>query len=175
MQRKLTVIVASLAALAIVIGVGLYARDAKLMASDENVYAAESQQEEESSAAEIVVIESGEAEETAEEAAESEEEILLEETETAEEAEESSEEVEEEVEKTVVLTSNVDDVEEVEEGTEVVLSAELTGFDENATLQWQYSEDGETWIDVEGAVEASVSFTMTQENENHLWRVVVNE
>lgn len=60
-------------------------------------------------------------------------------------------------------------------GDEVALCAELIGY-ENAvyTVQWETSEDGEDWTDVEDATELTYAFVLTEENWQNLWRLTVN-
>ena len=60
-------------------------------------------------------------------------------------------------------------------GAESTLVAELIGY-ENAvyTVQWQTSQDGENWTDVEGATELTYTMVVTEENWQDIWRLVVN-
>ena len=59
-------------------------------------------------------------------------------------------------------------------GMDNTFSAVLNGYDNAVySIQWQVSIDGENWEDVEGAVEASYTMTITEENYCHYWRVVV--
>ena len=60
-------------------------------------------------------------------------------------------------------------------GDMVTLTARLFGY-ENAvcTVQWQTSEDGVNWTDVEDATELIYAFTVTEENCQNYWRLIVN-
>ena len=82
---------------------------------------------------------------------------------------------EEEIIRTIKVSSSVDGLEAVYAGTEVVLTATLTGFDgETVTYQWQTTPDGgATILDIEGATNASYAFVVDDTNANHLWRVKV--
>ncbi len=162
-KKRITWVIASVLALALVVGVGIYSRDAKLRASDENVYAASHADDDskvsegEASRVQAIII-------SAEDSGK-----------TMTSKEESSEETAEaKVEKKVSVTSNMEGVDEAEEGTEVVLNTILEGF-ENTQIdfQWQYSEDGSSWIDIEGADAESYSFELSEVNAAYYWRVVV--
>ncbi len=62
----------------------------------------------------------------------------------------------------------------VDAETEVTLSAILTGFDGvQVQLQWQSSVNGIDWQDVPGAKEMSYTYTLTEQNREVAWRVVV--
>ena len=51
----------------------------------------------------------------------------------------------------------------------------LNGYEDlEYTLQWQYSEDGETWEDLEGATDVKLDQEITLENYEYFWRVAVN-
>ena len=65
--------------------------------------------------------------------------------------------------------------EELYFGDLVTLTAELIGY-ENAVyiVQWQTSEDGVNWTDVEGATELIYEFAVTEENCQNYWRLIVN-
>ena len=82
---------------------------------------------------------------------------------------------EEEIIRTVNVSSNVAGDAAVYAGTEIVLSAKLTGFENVAyTLQWQYTPDGgETICDVPGANDAQYAFIIDDSNAHYLWRVSV--
>lgn len=161
-KKQITWILAAVLALAVVIGGGLYARDSKLRASDENVYT----QNQETKDGDMV--QEGEASRV--------QAIILTEDNSDEDTaanEEASEEIKEE--KKVVVSSNMDGIEEAEAGTEVVLSTELQGFgDAEVTFRWQYSVDGSDWMDIEGANADSYSFELTEETVQYYWRVIVS-
>lgn len=113
-----------------------------------------------------------------EEKAEGEEEAEKEET-VSPEAEEVTEEVKEtdkeEVEKRVKITSSLDSTGTVEEGTQLTLTAHLTGFDDvEYEIQWQQSEDGTNWDDIDGENDMEYTVVLTENNEGCLWRALVS-
>lgn len=62
----------------------------------------------------------------------------------------------------------------VDAETQVTLTAILTGFDGvQVQLQWQSSVNGIDWRDVPGAKEMSYTYTLTEQNREVAWRVVV--
>ena len=113
---------------------------------------------------------------TEEDETESSEEIQESETGDSEDAE-SSDESEEVIEagKSVQVTTDIDPEEKLHFGDSVTLTAALTGFEGvDYSLQWCYSEDGETWVEVEGANALSYTYEITEENYLYNWTVVVN-
>ena len=59
-------------------------------------------------------------------------------------------------------------------GDKVTLYAILYGFEDDIfTLQWQQSEDGENWTDIEGETFNTYEFTLTEENLDLSWRMKV--
>lgn len=78
-------------------------------------------------------------------------------------------------EKSVVVTSNVGSDDTLTEGMEITMTAKLSGFEnENYTLQWQSSSDGENWEDVADATDLTYTFILTEETSLLSWRVQVN-
>ena len=77
--------------------------------------------------------------------------------------------------RTITVSSNLYGQEIIYEGTEVILTATLTGFEDvNYQMQWQYSADGgATILDVEGANDYQYSYPITIENAHYLWRLSV--
>lgn len=58
-------------------------------------------------------------------------------------------------------------------GTEITLEAQVTGAAEGEyTIQWQYSKDLESWIDVPGATDVRYTFVADGETITYAWRVV---
>ncbi len=58
-------------------------------------------------------------------------------------------------------------------GTEITLEAQVTGAAEGEyTIQWQYSKDLESWIDVPGANDVRYTFVADGETITYAWRVV---
>lgn len=112
--------------------------------------------------------------ETAEQAEDAETEEA--EEEPAEDAEtEDAEETEEPEERKVSFTYSWDD-EEPSIGSVVHMKATVTGYDNlDYVLQWQYSEDPETfgWTDYPGANGETFDLQITEENNNFFWRVSV--
>ena len=84
-------------------------------------------------------------------------------------------EEEQSIVRTVSISSNLYGQEVVYEGTEVILSAALTGFEDvNYQMQWQYSADGGATIrDVPGANGSQYSYLITLDNAHYLWRLSV--
>lgn len=81
----------------------------------------------------------------------------------------------EETVKSVKITSNLDNTDPVEEGTELTLTAHLTGFDDvDYKIQWQQSEDGTNWDDVDGENDMEYTVVLTEDNEGYLWRVLIS-
>ena len=51
----------------------------------------------------------------------------------------------------------------------------LNGYDQLVyTLQWQYSEDGEAWQNLENETEMNMDQEITMDNYEYFWRVEVN-
>ena len=113
--------------------------------------------------------------ETAEQAEDAEaEEAEAEEPDEDAETEEA-EETEEPEERKVSFTYSWDD-EEPSIGSVVHMKATVTGYDNlDYVLQWQYSEDPETfgWTDYPGANGETFDLQITEENNNFFWRVSV--
>lgn len=60
----------------------------------------------------------------------------------------------------------------MQEGDIISLWGELVGFDGmDVALQWQYSADGATWVNVPGAEGINHSFAATIETVNYAWRL----
>ena len=81
-----------------------------------------------------------------------------------------------EVIRTVALYSNVDGLEAIYEGTEITLTAELTGFENDLyAIKWQYSADGgATFVDIEGAGGLQYSFVINDENAAYFWKINIS-
>lgn len=61
-------------------------------------------------------------------------------------------------------------------GAEVNLTAVLEGPDNlEYDIQWQYEDDGSTWIDVPGATDYVYTYKLSDENSGRIWRVVVTD
>lgn len=78
-------------------------------------------------------------------------------------------------ERSVNIYSDMGDT--VRAGDIITLTGELIGFDDTEpSLQWQY-DDGDFWVDVEGASGLTHAFIATEETINYSWRlsVVVDE
>ena len=53
--------------------------------------------------------------------------------------------------------------------------AELIGYEGTEyTLQWQWSTDGNSWMDVDNATDVNMDITYSIENEEYRWRIVVD-
>ena len=63
--------------------------------------------------------------------------------------------------------------EQIYYGTEITLEAHVTGAEEGEyTIQWQYSEDLENWIDVPDANDLTYTFIADGETITYAWRAV---
>ena len=60
-------------------------------------------------------------------------------------------------------------------GDTVIVKATLSGYD-NAiyTMQWQTSEDGYNWVDVEGEKADTMNLIVTEDNYDNYWRLTVS-
>jgi hypothetical protein len=74
------------------------------------------------------------------------------------------------------ITSSIPSGEVVLLGTEITLTAELTGFEgKNYKLQWQHSTDRQNWVDQEGANDLSYTYMFDEETIQYIWRAVAVE
>ena len=82
---------------------------------------------------------------------------------------------EEAVVRTISVSSTLEGMTVVEEGTPIILTAVLTGFDNVAyALQWQYTPDaGVTNVDIPGANDLTYTYNISFENFTYLYRLVV--
>ena len=53
--------------------------------------------------------------------------------------------------------------------------AELINFleDDQYSIQWKYSEDGEEFFDIEGANDLSYEYAITKANADYTWRISI--
>lgn len=60
-------------------------------------------------------------------------------------------------------------------GDEMILVATLIDFqpEDKYTIRWQYSEDGDSWIDMENENQQTFSVIIDKVNCHYWWRVVV--
>ena len=73
----------------------------------------------------------------------------------------------------IVITSDWPSGKPAYTGTEITLTANLTGFEnKNYTLQWQHSTDLENWIDEPGATSINFKFVVDAITGQYHWRVV---
>lgn len=82
----------------------------------------------------------------------------------------------EEAIRSICIATNLDGMTQVKEGTVVILTATLSGFEDDVyTLQWQYSPDGgSTAIDIAGAGKLTYAYRLTAENFGYMYRLVVH-
>ena len=78
----------------------------------------------------------------------------------------------------VRLTSTLEGLTEIEEGTEIIMTAEFSGFaeDEIVDITWQYrSEDDEEGVfrTIEEASGFDYSYRVSAENIHHEWRIIL--
>ena len=104
------------------------------------------------------------------------EETEAEASEVQEEADGDVEDVTEKVvERSVKITSNLGSAGTVEEGRTLVLTAHLTGYDDvDYEIQWQQSEDGVSWDDIDGANGTQYTVILTEDKGGYLWRASVS-
>ena len=82
---------------------------------------------------------------------------------------------EEENIRAIVISSNIDSLFRVKEGTKVILTAELIGFENDAyTLQWKYSPDnGAPAVDIPGATGIAYGSILNRNNFGYVYRLLV--
>ena len=87
----------------------------------------------------------------------------------------NSEAAPEETIRSIRISTNIEGMTQVREGTVVVLTATLVGFENDAyTLQWQYSTDGgATAIDIGGACGLEYAYRISPANFDYMYRIVV--
>lgn len=74
----------------------------------------------------------------------------------------------------VIIRMDVPD--NLQYGDTITLSAELIGYDDvQVSLQWQYTKDGETWVDATGSGSNALvySFQVDEETAGTSWRLAV--
>ena len=78
-------------------------------------------------------------------------------------------------EKSVTISSDWPEGKIAYSGAKITLTAELQGFSENVTLQWQYSTDLENWIDEPGANAISYTYILDETTAYYYWRVSADD
>ena len=76
----------------------------------------------------------------------------------------------------VRLTSTLDGMTEIEEGAEVTITAEFSGFleDEIVDILWQYrAEDDDAFCDIDEANGFVFTYSVSDENIHNEWRIVL--
>ena len=78
--------------------------------------------------------------------------------------------------RSINISTNLNGLTRVKEGTTVCLTATLSGFEEDDyTVQWQYSPDGgASAINIDGANSLTYAYRLTAKNFGYLYRVVVD-
>ena len=73
------------------------------------------------------------------------------------------------------IISSIDGMEIVYVGTIIELETKLTNFleDDHYTVQWKYSEDGETFVEIEDANDLTFEYELSMDNAAYIWRVSV--
>ena len=181
MNSKMKKGIALILALALVVVAGKFMSDYSLKATDgeENIVDDSESNDETTIDSESteVVIGSDEVDipEDLEETSEEEDDIDASEADEIEaEEEEVLDDSEEEDEGSVYITANVDENSDQLEGTKVVLTAHVEGYENTEySYQWQKSIDGENWIDISGATDSEYTFTLTEETGDYTWRVIL--
>jgi hypothetical protein len=78
-------------------------------------------------------------------------------------------------EKSVTVVYDVVGGEYTGVGSQILLTAVLTGYDGlNPSYQWQYSDGGE-WKDIDGETSPTYMLNVTKENSTYSWRVSVTD
>lgn len=87
----------------------------------------------------------------------------------------NSEAAPEETIRSICISTSIEGMTQVREGTVVVLTATLVGFENDRyTLQWQYSTDGgATAIDIGGACGLEYAYRISPANFDYMYRIVV--
>lgn len=79
------------------------------------------------------------------------------------------------VERKVITRSTLETMERVYLGSEIIMTAELIGFDDvSYSVQWLYSPDGENWFDAPEGNELVYTYTITEENYLYYWSIRVD-
>ena len=97
------------------------------------------------------------------------------ETDTQENTEQG--ETEEPLRRSVILSSNLDGLKVIDEGTIITITATLNGFheDDQYEINWAYSSDnGESFQIIEGANELTYSYPIDEENAHNIWRIIIS-
>ena len=79
-------------------------------------------------------------------------------------------------ERSVKLVSTLDGLTEIYEGTEIVMTVEISGFSEEdiASVTWQYRPaDEEDFYDIEGADGLTYTYPISAENIHYEWRIML--
>lgn len=79
--------------------------------------------------------------------------------------------------RSVNLTSTLDGVKTIEEGTEIVITATLEGFleEDQYTIAWYYSSDGgQSYYPIESADGLEYRYNITVENAHNIWKIVIS-
>jgi hypothetical protein len=75
------------------------------------------------------------------------------------------------VDQMIVITANRDPS-DLEPGDVLTLNAELVGFEGiDYSLNWQVRRDGGDWEDIAGATDASLTISITEEDNGCSWRL----
>ena len=78
----------------------------------------------------------------------------------------------------VKLTSTLDGLTEIKKGTEITITADISGFveDEIVKITWQYrpaDAEDDTFYDIEGAEGFTYTYTVDAQNIHNEWRIVL--
>ena len=85
------------------------------------------------------------------------------------------EDTEEPIARSVTVVSSAKDVIDMKFGANIIMTAELHDFKETDVyeFQWYYSEDGKTFIPIEGANGATYEYVIDRSNCFNIWRIEV--
>ena len=75
----------------------------------------------------------------------------------------------------LVVTTTLDELEYAYTGTLITINTETLNFNEDDVYEvsWQYSADGEEFVDIEDAHDLMYEYELSRENANYYWRVTV--
>ena len=73
------------------------------------------------------------------------------------------------------VTTTLDELEYAYTGTLITINTETLNFNEDDVYEvsWQYSADGEEFVDIEDAHDLTYEYELSRENANYYWRVTV--
>ena len=84
-------------------------------------------------------------------------------------------EEEKEVFRSVSIHNPLAGMQYIAEGTPVTMAVVLTGFEDiEYSVQWSYSADGTTFVEIAGARDLTYTYTVNKQNVGYYWSVEIN-